>query len=494
MVNLLAYDLGATSGRAVIGHFSGERLTLEEIHRFSNLPVQLGNRLYWDFLNIYQQVETGLLKGLQHGVPIAGLGIDSWGVDFGLISRQGDLLGNPIHYRDHQTDGMMEKVFQQISREEIFQRTGIQFMQINTLYHLYAMRMNQSPLIEQAETLLMIPSLIRYFLTGEKVGEFTLATTTQLFHVYDQKWDDVLIERLELPKEIFQPVVQPGIQVGSIKSDVRQRLGLTQDTLPVIAVAEHDTASAVVSIPTEQEHFAYLSCGTWSLLGTEIRQPVINRETLTWNFTNEGGFDGTYRLLKNIMGLWLVEECRRMWEKEHRSISYQEMLRLAETSTPFVSLIDPDDELFLHPNHMPEAIQHFCRLTNQPIPRTQGEIIRCILESLACKYRFVLEKIEKITGNRFSELYMVGGGSRNRLLCQFTANAIGRSVRIGPTEGTAVGNVVVQLIALGHLKGIREARQLIRNSFPIQTYEPQDESIWNEGYEKFGLLLKRKRR
>lgn len=494
MVNLLAFDLGATSGRAVIGHFSGERLTLEEVHRFSNSPVQLGNHLYWDFLNIYRQVEAGLLKAFQQNHFLAGLGIDSWGVDFGLIDQQGDLLGNPIHYRDHQTDGIMEKVFDQVSRKEIFQRTGIQFMQINTLFHLYAMKENHSPLLEKAGTLLMIPSLVRYFLTGEKIGEFTSATTTQLFHVHQRQWDKELIQRLGLPEEIFQPVVQPGSLVGSIQPNVRQRLGLTQASLPVIAVAEHDTGSAVVSIPTDQEHFAYLSCGTWSLLGTEVQQPVVNEEALTWNFTNEGGIDGTYRFLKNIMGLWLVEECRRIWEKEHRAVSYQEMLRLAESSRPFVSLIDPDDDQFLHPSHMPKAIQQFCRITDQPIPLATGEIIRCILESLACKYRFVLEKIEEITGNTFSELYMVGGGSRNQLLCQFTANALGRSVWVGPTEGTAAGNVVVQLMALGHLKNIREARQLIRESFPIQIYEPQEEEIWKEGYEKFCSLLKRNRR
>lgn len=493
MVKLLAFDLGATSGRAVIGHFSGEKLTLEEIHRFPNTPVPLGNYLYWDFLNIYHQVETGVLKASQSNDSLAGLGIDSWGVDFGLISQQGDLLGNPIHYRDHQTDGMMDKVFAQVSREDIFQRTGIQFMQINTLFHLYAMKQNQSPLLEKAESLLMIPSLLRYFLTGEKVGEFSSATTTQLYHVHQKQWDLDLIRRLGLPDHIFPSVVQPGTLVGSIQPSVQKRLGLAQ-SLPVIAVTEHDTGSAVVSIPTEQKDFAYLSCGTWSLLGTEIKEPVVNQEALRWNFTNEGGFDGTYRFLKNIMGLWLIEECRRIWEKENRAISYEEMLRSAETSAPFVSLVDPDDDLFLHPDHMPEAIQRYCRLTDQRLPRTQGEITRCILESLACKYRYVLEKIEEVTGNTFSELYMVGGGSRNQLLCQFTANAIGRPVYVGPTEGTAAGNVVVQLVALRHLKDIREARQLIRKSFPIQIYEPQDEAIWQEGYEQFCLLLKRHRR
>lgn len=493
-MKLLAFDLGATSGRAVIGHYSGEKLTLEEIHRFANLPVRLGDHLYWDFPHIYQQVETGILKSMQHGATIAGLGIDSWGVDFGLLSSQGELLGNPLHYRDAQTDGMMEKVFAQIPRDEIFQRTGIQFMPINTLYHLYAMKLRQSSLLAQAETFLMIPALLRYYLTGEKVGEFTLATTTQLFHVKDQQWDMVLIDRLGLPKKIFQSVVQPGTLVGSILPDVRRRLGLSQTSLPVIAVAEHDTASAVVSIPAAEEHFAYLSSGTWSLLGTEVKQPVVNKETLAWNFTNEGGVGGTYRLLKNIMGLWLLEECKRIWAKEGQALSYQELLRLAETTTPFRTMIDPDDELFLHPTNMPEAIQHYCQLTNQPIPQTQGEIIRCILESLACKYRYVLEKMEAITGRTFAKLYLVGGGSRNRMLCQFTANAIGRPVCVGPTEGTAVGNLVVQLIALGHLKSLHEARQLIHQSFPLQTYEPQDEAIWQEGYDQFCQLLKRKRR
>lgn len=488
MVTVVAFDLGATSGRGVLGRFTGDRLTMEEIHRFSNRPVQLESHLYWDILYLYAELIQALLKSkLMSHDPIASIGIDSWAVDFGLIGKQGELLGNPIHYRDHQTNGMMEKVFQTVPREEIFFRTGIQFLQINTLYHLYAMRVRQSPLLEQADALLMIPDLLRYFLTGEKWSEFTNATTTQLYHVHQQEWDKELLQNLGLPTEIFQSVVQPGTEVGVLRSSLKQSLGM-QD-FPVIAVAEHDTASAVVSIPTDQEPFAYLSCGTWSLLGTEVKQPVVHEQSLAWNFTNEGGYNQTYRLLKNIMGLWLVEECKRMWEQENQSLTYQALMQQAKEATPFQSLIDPDDDQFLNPDHMPEAIQRYCQQTNQKVPTSPGEIIRCILESLAFKYRFVLEKTESLIAHRFAKLHLVGGGSQNQLLCQFTANAIGRPVWAGPTEGTAIGNILVQLMRLGHLKNIQEARQLVRDSFSIQIYEPQEEAVWKEGYERFCTFI-----
>lgn len=492
MVTVVAFDLGATSGRAVLGRFTGDQLIMKEVHRFANRPVQLVNHLHWDILHLYDQVIQGLLKSksISHS-SIASLGIDSWAVDFGLLSKQGDLLGNPIHYRDHQTDGMMEKIFRHLSREEIFFRTGIQFMQINTLYHLYAMRMQQSPLLEQADALLMIPDLLRYFLTGEKVSEFTNATTTQLFHVHQRKWDHTLLHELGLPTHLFQSVVQPGTEVGELRSSLHQSLGLPR--LPVIAVAEHDTASAVVSIPTEQTPFAYLSCGTWSLLGTEVSQPVVNEQALAWNFTNEGGFDRTYRLLKNIMGLWLVEECKRVWEKENQSMTYQELMQQAQAANPFQSFIDPDDDCFLHPDHMPRTIQRYCQETNQNIPQTPGQVIRCILESLALKYRFVLEKTESLIHHRFGQLHLVGGGSKNQLLCQFTANAIRRPVWAGPTEGTAIGNLLVQLIRLGYLKNIQEARQVVRDSFPIQIYEPQEDQMWSERYERFCTFLDRRK-
>jgi rhamnulokinase len=492
LVTVVAFDLGATSGRAVLGRFTGDRLIMNEIHRFSNRPVQLGHHLYWDILQLYDQLIQGLLKSQSMSrSSIASLGIDSWAVDFGLLSKQGDLLGNPIHYRDHQTDGMMEKVFRLLPREEIYLRTGIQFMQINTLYHLYAMRVQQSPLLEQADALLMIPDLLRYFLTGEKVSEFTNATTTQLFHVHQKQWDRELLHKLDLPAHLFQSVVQPGTEVGGLRSSLQQSLGLAK--IPVIAVAEHDTASAVASIPTEQVPFAYLSCGTWSLLGTEVNQPVVNEQALAWNFTNEGGFGQTYRLLKNIMGLWLVEECKRVWEQEHQAMTYQELMQQAQEADAFQSFIDPDDDCFLHPDHMPNAIQRYCQETNQIVPRTPGQVIRCILESLALKYRFVFEKTESLIHHRFSQLHVVGGGSKNRLLCQFTANAIGRPVWAGPTEGTAIGNILVQLIRLGYLKNIQEARQVVRNSFPIQIYEPQEEKMWSESYERFCTFINRRK-
>jgi rhamnulokinase len=483
-VNLIAFDLGASSGRAVVGQFDGAKITMTEIHRFSNDPVQVGNRLHWDILRLLYEIKQGLLKSSHMGYRnLESMAIDSWAVDFGLIGKHGELLGNPYHYRDHQTDGIMEEVCGLIPPKEIFFRTGIQFMQINTIYHLFAMKKSQSPLLEQADTLLMIPDLLRYFLTGEKKSEFTNATTTQCFNSLAKRWDEELLQRLGLPAHIFSDVVQPGTMVGPLTSTVCKELGIP--SIPVIAVAEHDTASAVAAIPTDQKDFAYLSCGTWSLLGTEVPQPILSDQSLEWNFTNEGGVNQTFRLLKNIMGLWLVQECRRIWEKEGNCYSYEQMMEMAKQAKPFQSFIDPDDPAFLHPDHMPKEIQQYCRKTSQPVPQTEGEILRCIMESLALKYRLVLERTEKLVDKTFSGLHMVGGGIHNVMLCQFTANSIGRPVWAGPAEGTALGNLLVQYIALGEIKNIQEARQVVKQSFPIHTYAPQDTESWNQAYGKF---------
>ncbi len=482
-MNILAFDLGASSGRAIAGRFDGEKMEIKEIHRFSNDPVQVGNRLHWDILRLFHELKQGILKSRHQGYNLKSIAVDSWAVDFGLIGKHGELLGNPYHYRDRQTDGMMEEVFRLVPREEIFSRTGIQFMPINTIYHLFALKKAGSPLLEHAEKLLMIPDLIRYFLTGEKTGEFTNATTTQLFNPSTKKWDDELLHRLGLPTHIFAGVVQSGTVAGSLSSSVCRELDIP--SLPVIAVAEHDTASAVAAVPTDKRDFAYLSCGTWSLLGTEVPQPVINERALNWNFTNEGGVNHTFRLLKNIMGLWLIQECKRAWEREGNRLSYEQLTELANRARPFRSLIDPDDPVFLHPDHMPWQIMQYCRKTNQPVPGNEGEVIRCIMESLALKYRLVLERTEKLVSKKFPGLHMVGGGVNNVMLCQFTANAIARPVWAGPREATAVGNLLVQYITLGEIKDIGEARQVVRNSFPVRTYDPQDTKMWDQAYGKF---------
>lgn len=482
-MSILAFDLGASSGKALAGQLVGRRLTITEIHRFPNDPVQVGSRLQWDVLRLFHEMKQGVLKAKHAGHEPESLGIDSWAVDFGLIGKHGELLGNPYHYRDHHTDGMMEQVFAVAPRESIFARTGIQFLPFNTIFQLYAMKEAQSPLLDAAETLLMIPDLFRYFLTGERRSEFTNASTTQLMNPLLRDWDDTLLAQLGLSRKIFAEIVEPGTVAGSLLPVVSEELGVP--VCPVIAVGEHDTASAVASVPSESKHFAYLSCGTWSLMGTEVEQPVLSDRALSWNFTNEGGINGTFRLLKNIMGLWLLQECKRMWEKEGIAATYEELLLQAKQAEPFQSFVDPDHLMFLNPLHMPKQIQQFCRETGQRAPQTYGESVRCILESLAMKYRFILERTERLTEHRFDGLHMVGGGIHNAMLCQFTANAIARPVWAGPAEASAIGNLIVQYIALGQVKDVHEGRSIIKESFPVETYEPHNQAAWEEEYGTF---------
>lgn len=459
-----------------------DRLELEEIHRFPNDPVQIGERLHWDILRLYYEMEQGLsIAARNHSIQ--SIGIDSWAVDFGLLSKEDELLGNPIHYRDPHTNGMMEEVFSQIAKRDIFAKTGIQFLPFNTIYQLAALRKRQSSWLQQAESLLMIPDLLRFFLTGEKMSEYTNATTTQLFHAKERRWDLDMIRKLQIPSQLFQQVIEPGTVIGSLRQRLRDTSGL-QNT-QVVAVAEHDTASAVAAVPAETAQFAYLSCGTWSLLGTEIREPLLNEEALRLNFTNEGGVGGTFRLLKNIMGLWLLEQCRRAWDRAGRSITYDELLHLADQAKPFRSLFDPDHPSLLNPASMPDQIVAVCKDSGQVPPTNPGEFVRAILESLALKYRYVLESTERLTNVVYPGLHIVGGGIRNERLCQYTANAIGRPVWAGPVESSSIGNLLLQMIAGHELHSIEEARQLVRRSFPIRTYEPEHELVWNETYERF---------
>lgn len=491
MLNLsvLAYDLGATSGRALIGRLTDGKLEIEELHRFPNDPVQIGSRLQWDILRLYHEMKQGLIKAKNSdvGPSIRSLAIDSWAVDVGFLDKNGELLGNPYHYRDHHTNGIMEEAFRTVPREEIFKRTGIQFLQFNTIFQLFALKKAGSTILESAESMLMIPDLLRYFLTGERHGEFSNATTTQLYNPLEQAWDQVLISKLGLNPSIFPDVKMPGTFVGSLRTSLQEELGVQE--IPVIAVAEHDTGSAVAAVPTLTKDFAYLSCGTWSLMGTEVDEPVLSDEALELNFTNEGGVNGTYRLLKNIMGLWILEECRRTWLKAGQQLSYEQMIAEAGRAQPFRSLIDPDADLFLNPVDMTAAIREFCEQTNQPAPESVGETIRCVLESLALKYRYVLEMTERLSGKQFAGLHMVGGGIKNEMLCQFTANALGKPVWAGPTEGSGIGNILVQYMALGDIADIWEARKIVRDSFPIRTYEPEQNEAWQEAYGRFQRFL-----
>ncbi|HZG78258.1 MAG TPA: rhamnulokinase [Paenibacillus sp.] len=482
-MSVLAFDLGASSGRAVVGRLEGGRLIVEEIHRFPNDPVAVGGRLYWDILRLYHEIKQGIVKARQRGIDVRSIGIDSWAVDFGLIGANGELIANPYHYRDHHTDGMMDEVFAKLGKASIYAKTGLQFLQFNTMYQLAALVKADSPALAAADKLLMIPDLLRYFLTGVMKGEYTNASTTQLLGAVDRAWDEALVDGIGVRPSLLPDVVQPGTVVGPLTPRVQEELIV--GPIPVVAVAEHDTASAVVAVPALSPDFAYLSSGTWSLLGTELDRPVLTEQALEWNFTNEGGYGGTYRLLKNIMGLWLVQECKRAWDKAGDTKSFAELVALAEEAAPHASYIDPDDDRFLSPADMPAEIRAYCRETGQPVPETLGAVVRCVLESLALKYRWVLERTERLAAKTFAGLHIVGGGIQNELLCRLTANAIRRPVWAGPAEGSAIGNALVQLIAAGDIPSLAEGRRIVRDSFGVATYEPADEETWAAAYEHF---------
>ena len=479
----LAIDLGAESGRAVLGRFDGDQITLEEVHRFPNTPVRLPDGLHWDVLRIVREVKDGIAKAARNGWRIESLGVDAWGVDFALLDRDGCLISNPYHYRDPRTKGMEERAFDRMPKEEIYATTGIQFMPINTLYQLLAME--GSPLLQAAQTLLLIPDLINYWLTGEKACEFTAASTTQLCDAQSGSWAHDLMEKMGFPAHVFGRIIPPGTELGPLLPEVAEETG-AKEGLPVTAVASHDTASAVVAVPAEGENFAYISSGTWSLIGMELPKPAIAPEGMRANFTNEGGFGGTTRFLKNVMGLWLLQECRRTWAREGRDYSYEELTRLAQAVPAAGPLLDPDHPAFLPPGDMPGRIRRFCRETRQRPPEEPGAVVRCVLESLALKYRWVLERAEEITRRRAEVVHVVGGGVRNTLLCQLTADATRRPVRAGPMEATALGNLMVQAYARGHLGSLEEIRAAVRDSsVEVHGYQPKggaDE--WDEAYEK----------
>jgi rhamnulokinase len=484
----LAFDLGASAGKAVAGRFDGRRLDMHEIHRFRNEPVHVPGHLHWDILRLLHEVKQGIGAARQAELgEIASLGIAAWGLDFGLLDARGEMVGNPYHYRDEQTRGVMERVLAIVSREEIFARTGIQFIPLNTLYQLYAIGQRNHTALDRAAMLLMIPDLLRYFLTGERAIEYTDASTTQFLNIATGDWDRELLRRLGLPTDMLAPIVPPMTPAGQLLPAVAAEIGTPR--IPVIAVAGHDTASAVAAVPAEPDgEFAFLSCGTWSLLGTERKAPIVDERALAWNFTNEGGVGGTYRLLKNICGLWLVESCRRIWERDGLWAGYEAMAATTDAAPAFRSLIDPDDQRFLNPADMPREIAAACRDSGQAVPDSPGTVMRCVLESLALTYRLVLERTEHLTGTCFAGLHVVGGGTRNRLLMQYTANAIGRPVWSGPTEATAIGNLLGQLQARGAIASVAEGRQVVRESFPVDVYEPRARAAWDEAFGRFLTL------
>jgi rhamnulokinase len=486
MAKFLAFDLGAESGRAVVGHLDAEALRLEEMHRFPNGPVRVSDSLHWDVLRLWSEVKQGLGLAIQeHGRDLLSVGLDTWGVDFGLLAADDTLLGNPHHYRDARTDSMLERAFRVLPRAEIYEHTGIQFMQINSLYQLLAMAQADSPLLQAAHLFLNMPDLFNFWLCGRKASEFTIATTSQCYDPRAGDWARRMLERLGIPSRIFGEIVTPGTVLGDLCPAVQDEIGGT--AIQVVATAGHDTASAVAAVPAAAD-FIYLSSGTWSLMGVENEDPVITGQSLAYDFTNEGGLNGTFRLLKNIMGLWLVQECRREWARAGTSYSYDELTQMASGAPAFGALVAVNDERFLPPGKMVSRIQSSCRATGQVVPNTRGEVIRCILESLALEYRWVAERLDELVARPLPTIHIIGGGSRNRLLNQFTANATGRSVLAGPVEATAIGNVLVQAMALGRLANFSEARAVVRRSFEIESYEPQDVAAWDEAYERYLTL------
>lgn len=489
-LKMLAYDFGASSGRAILGNFDGTRLETQEIRRFSNDPVQVMGHLHWDILRLFYEIKQGILKCVNSGhKDIHSIAVDTWGVDFGLLDGKGNLLCSPYHYRDGLTDGIMEEVFKIIPKDELYRLTGLQFMKFNSIFQLFAMRYQKLTVLKEAKTMLMISDLFNYFLTGIKAAEYSIASTTQLLDPEKKDWSGEIISKLQLPGDIFPKIVQPGTILGNLSTGIAEECGI--GIIPVIATTSHDTASAVASVSASEEQFVYISCGTWSLMGVEVDQPVINEKSYTLSYSNEGGANNKIRFLKMIMGLWLIQECKRQWDREGKIFSFSELEFMALSAEPFKSFIDPDDISFMPTGDMPGRITRYCRDTGQYVPENSGEIVLCIAQSLALKYRMTVENLEEILGKKLPVIHMVGGGIKDRMLCSFTANATRRKVFAGPVEATSIGNLMVQAIALGEVKNLREVRQIVMKSFPVETYEPQDTEKWDEAYNRFIKIIKK---
>jgi rhamnulokinase len=474
----LAIDLGAESGRVMAGSWNGTAMRVEELHRFANGPVALAGTLRWDVLRLWSEIQDGLrIAARRFGDTIVSIGVDTWGVDFVLLTKNGEILGQPYHYRDARVAGMFERAFATVPRAEIFAQTGLQFMEINTLYQLLAWQKSHPDLLVAADCFLLMPDFFHWCLCGSRVSEFTNATTSQCLNPIKRDWAFGMLEKFDLPTRIFPKIVPPGTELGRLRESVSQQTGLGR--IKVVAPPTHDTASAVAAIPTNntgRNDWAYISSGTWSLMGIETQNAVLSNRVLQLNFTNEGGIDGTFRLLKNITGLWLVQQCRKSFETRGRNFDYVELARLAESAPGPHPIIDPDDLRFANPLDMPTAIQDFCRETNQPIPQSEGAFVRCALESLAAKYQLVLAGLEELAGQRIEVIHVVGGGSRNPLLNQLAADRCGRRVVAGPVETTALGNLLSQARAAGELKSLGEMRQIVRCCSELRVFEPRGQN------------------
>lgn len=485
----VAFDLGAESGRAIVGTLRDGRLHLEEKHRFLNPTSRVSGHLHWNILAQWEELKTGLRKAAAESKgDFAGIGVDTWGVDFGFLAKNGELLGNPYVYRDSRTDGVMERMFARVPRGEIYQATGIQFMQLNSLVQVMAAREMQSPILDCADSMLFVPDLFNYFFTGQRKCEFSITTTSQMYDPRQKSWSIPMLQKLGLPTHFLGEIIPSGTLLGPLTADVQKECGV--GAIPVIATACHDTASAVAAVPAEGQDWCYISSGTWSLMGVELPAPIINDKALKYNYTNEGGVGGSIRFLRNIMGMWPFQECRRHWLRQGEDYSYAALARMAAEARPFESILNLDHPPFLKPTDMPIKIEEYCRQTKQPVPHEKGHFVRAIFESLALSYRRTIEGLEDILGRKIKVIHIVGGGSQNELLNQMTADACGKTVIAGPIEATAAGNVLVQALAAGLVKDLAEIRSIVRASFEVKRYTPGDATGWDAAYTRFGELVR----
>ena len=485
--SFLAFDIGASSGRAILGILENNKVELVEVHRFKNQMTKIHGNYFWNIFNLFDELKTGLKKcKSEYGIQPDSIGIDTWGVDYSLVTSEGQLVGLPFAYRDHRTDNSMDEFFRILPKKQTYILSGIQFMQFNSLFQLFSSVKENYSGLKVAESMLFTPDTLNYLFTGIKKNEYTIASTSQLLKPGKAEWEQKLFEAAGIPIQLTEEIIQPGTVLGNLLPEILEETG--SDSIPCIAVASHDTAAAIASVPAYGENWAYLSSGTWSLLGIESQVPLVSEKTLEMNFTNEGGVEGTTRFLKNIMGMWLIQECKRIWDQESE-MDWQQIVDLSNSAEYFKCMINPDDSSFLNPGNMPKAIQEFCAKTNQPVPETKGEIARCIYDSLVLKYKFTIKQIESVTGKIIEKLHIIGGGAHNAIMNQLTADAIGIPVFAGPTEATAIGNLLLQAKALGKVHSLSEIRKIVRNSFEVAEYTPSPKLDWETAFQKFEKLL-----
>ncbi len=483
---VLAFDFGASSGRAIIGEFDGEKITLREVHRFSNDPVTINGTTYWDVQRLFFEIKQGILKAKEDG-GFDSIGIDTWGVDFGLLRKDGTLIENPIHYRDKRNDGMVEKAKKYMSHERMYDITGIQFMDFNTIFQLLSLKENRPYILEEADSLLFMPDLLAYMLTGVKSTEYSIATTSQMVDLQTKDWSDEILDTFGIKKSLLTDIVATGTVIGQLSDEICEELGVPK--ADIVSVASHDTQSAISAAPCEYEDFAFISCGTWSLFGTEVFEPVINEASKKLNVTNEGGYNYSTAFLKNICGLWLIQESRRQWIREGTEYSYAELEKLALECEPLKCFIDPDAPEFAVMGNIPKRVKEYCEKTNQYVPQTVGEIMRCIYESLALKYRLTFDGIMECTGKKYDRIHVMGGGTKDKLLLHMAAQSCNVDVYGGPIEATALGNIAIQLISSGEIADIKQARKIIAQGENLKLYSPENRDVWEEAYNRYIQII-----